>query len=253
MVDGRIRVGYRSGQFQDGYLAAGWQVASARLVVRSSALYLDLTLSKPAPAPPLAERASILGCDLGQNVLAISGPDGTSQFFGGGSIKQNKRHYRRVRKLLQATGTKGCRRTLKRLSGRERRFQRDTNHVTSKRLVTFASQFERPVIAVEELTGIRRRAKQRKEQRYELHAWAFAQLRDFLTYKAIAAGIRVEAVDPRHTSKACSRCGHLAAGQRRRLAFRCAACGYRLHADLNAARNIAHRLRVLRHALETPG
>ena len=138
------------------------------------------------------------------------------------------------------------------MSGRERRFQRDVNHCTSKALVAFAGRFPRPVIAVEQLKDIRQRARQRKQQ-YEFHSWAFAQLRSFLEYKAAAAGVRVEAVDPRNTSKTCSRCGHLAEGQRRRHAFACSACGYRLHADLNAARNIAHRLRDARHVLESPG
>ena len=41
----------------------------------------------------------------------------------------------------------------------------------------------------------------RREQRYERHAWAFFQLRLFLTYKAAWAGVEVRPVDPAYTSR----------------------------------------------------
>ena len=46
------------------------------------------------------------------------------------------------------------------------------------------------------------------------------------------------AVNPRHTSQRCSSCDRVAAENRRREKFRCVACGFTDHADLNAARNI---------------
>ncbi len=60
-----------------------------------------------------------------------------------------------------------------------------------------------------------------------------------LSAKAESAGRQVIAVDPRHTSQRCARCGHTAAGNRVTQAeFRCLACGHRVHADVNAATNI---------------
>ncbi len=57
--------------------------------------------------------------------------------------------------------------------------------------------------------------------------------------KAESAGRVVVEIDPRHTSQRCSRCGHVAAGNRVTQAqFRCLACRYESHADVNAARNI---------------
>jgi putative transposase len=52
------------------------------------------------------------------------------------------------------------------------------------------------------------------------------------------AGRTVVAVNPRHTSQRCSSCDRVAAENRRREKFRCVACGFTDHADLNAARNI---------------
>ncbi len=51
---------------------------------------------------------------------------------------------------------------------------------------------------------------------------------------------RVEKIPPAFTSQRCSECGHVAADSRESQAlFRCTACGYTEHADVNAAKNIA--------------
>jgi len=148
-----------------------------------------------------------------------------------------------VRRDLQAKGTKGAKRTLKRLSGQESRYQRDVNHVVSKEMVEFASRYDQPVIVLEDLGGIRKRAKQRQRQRGDFHSWAFYQLAQYIEYKAVALGIPVVYINPRGTSKTCSVCG--AVGTRSRHNFSCS-CGYTDHADRNAAKNIALRFVVHR-------
>lgn len=64
----------------------------------------------------------------------------------------------------------------------------------------------------------------------------------YTTYKAESAGKEVVLVDPRNTSKTCSRCGHrkeeLKLSTR---VFRCGSCGYEIDRDLNAAINIHNR------------
>jgi hypothetical protein len=52
------------------------------------------------------------------------------------------------------------------------------------------------------------------------------------------AGREVITVNPRHTSQRCFCCGHVAAENRDRQKFLCVSCGYKEHAELNAARNI---------------
>jgi len=57
----------------------------------------------------------------------------------------------------------------------------------------------------------------------------------------LVAGLRkhVLLMDARYTSQKCSECGHIYKGNREGSLFRCRKCGFELHADLNASRNIA--------------
>ena len=64
-------------------------------------------------------------------------------------------------------------------------------------------------------------------------------LRTFIEYKLSWSGGQFEAVDPKHTSQRCHRCGHTAKENRTtQEKFACVACGYQDHADVNAAKNI---------------
>jgi putative transposase len=67
---------------------------------------------------------------------------------------------------------------------------------------------------------------------------AWDQLRDFVTYKAAWAGRHVVMVDPRNTTKRCSRCGALSDKLLSERTHQCPRCGLTLDHDLNAAINI---------------
>lgn len=58
---------------------------------------------------------------------------------------------------------------------------------------------------------------------------------------ALRNGIPVCYVNPRHTSLECSKCGFINPRNRDGVRFKCLKCGYRVHADANAAINIARR------------
>ncbi len=83
-----------------------------------------------------------------------------------------------------------------------------------------------------------------KALRRRLSLWQRALLRTCVANKAQESGMQVASVDPRYTSKNCSRCG--LRGVRHRHAFSCPHCGYRQHADINAAFNIRNRYTILR-------
>ena len=100
------------------------------------------------------------------------------------------------------------RKKLHRRALKEANFRRNTNHVLSKRIVEQAKDTIRG-IALEDLKGFRDRIRFRKPQRARMTGWAFDQLRQFIAYKAQAAGVQVKRISPKHTSQMCSQCGHV--------------------------------------------
>ena len=210
----------------------GQTPTSATLVKRRDGtffLHVQLDGTAPSPQPSLGT----LGVDLGRRRVAV---DSDGMPYEATEVQRLRSHYPKVRRSLQAKGTTGAKRLLKRLSGREQRHMRAINHVISRRIVETARTSQRQM-AMEDLTGIRQRTKSRKAQRYSQHSWAFYQLRQFVAYKAQDAGVLLVLVNPAYTSKTCHRCGER--GHRNALKFSCTRCGYVGDADYNAACNIA--------------
>jgi IS605 OrfB family transposase len=156
-------------------------------------------------------------------------------------VKALRRRVKRIRGLLQKRGTKSAKRHLKKIQRKQSRFVRDMNHVVSKSLVCTAS-LSRKAIALEDLSGIRERVSVSREMRWLLGNWSFSELRQFIEYKAEAAGLPVVTVDPRNTSCTCSTCGYCdKANRKSQSVFKCLQCGLELNADWNAALNIKAR------------
>jgi putative transposase len=231
---GRMAVPFRLPDYAN--YAAGCPVATADLIEKKGRFILHVVVT--LPDVPVIDTQTVLGVDLGVTHPAVTS-DG--KFLGKKHWREVVKRRLRLKRKLQANGTKSAKRRLRSLAGRDRRFRRDCDHVLSRRVV--ASVAPGTVIVVENLTNLRRRVKARRgEAKRRLHSWSFAQLKGFLAYKAEAKGCRVVGVDPRHTSQRCNACGHIARGNRISQAlFCCRECSHRGNADLNGARNIRDR------------
>ena len=210
--------------------------------------YIDgkfyLFLAAELPDKPEVVIDGFLGVDLGIAKIATTS-DG--KYYSGTKVKNLRRRNFKLRQKLQAKGTKSAKRLLKRRRRKESRFATDVNHCISKRLVQVAKGTHRAIV-LEDLKGIRERVKKgtrktvNRTMRQALSSWAFYQLRQFIEYKAKAAGVAIIYVDPRNTSRTCSKCGHVDKKSRKdQEHFVCTSCGYALNADINAAINIANR------------
>jgi len=208
------------------------------LVKRGGKFYLMATIDLQEK-PPVAVK-DFIGVDMGIASI-ITTDDGAH--VTGDAIDNYRRRNARARQTYQRRNTRPARRRLRRMSGRQSRFQKDTNHVISKKIVAKALANECG-IAIENLTGIRGRHEKtvQKSQRNRLSNWSFFQLRSFIEYKALQIGIPVVAVDPRNTSRTCSECGHCEKANRKSQSeFECKHCGFRCNADQNGAKNIRSR------------
>lgn len=230
-LQGRIRVQWEIGKFQQEYLNIATP-REAELIYRKGCWYFNLALDIPDVESTVS--GSVLGVDMGENNLAATS---TGKLFGGGKLRHERDKYLHLRARLQGNGTKSAKQLLKKVSGRENRHVRHVNHEVSKSIVNEAIANNCNVIAMENLTNIRKRIKAGKRLRSRLHRWAWAQLQEFVEYKAQAVGIQVVYVKPAYTSKTCSQCGNI--GNRNKHQFSCPFCGRLAHADLNAGLNIA--------------
>jgi IS605 OrfB family transposase len=254
-VDGRVKAVPFSGPPGLADKLAGWTLGDGRLSIVGKTVFLTLSF-KSEIEDRIAPNDAVVGVDRGINVLACA-TDGKRHWMRRGShTKHIRDRYLHVRSSLQREKakrqTRSIAKALKRLSGREARFMRAVNHEVSKSVVSFADHAGCPVIAVEQLDGIRGH-RLRKKVRREVQRWAYGQLAFFIGYKAAERGMTVIEVDPRGTSKGCSRCGHAEAANRKRHQFECKGCGHRLHSDLNAAHNIRLRGVLARQVLSQDG
>ncbi|HLQ30198.1 MAG TPA: transposase [Ktedonobacteraceae bacterium] len=234
-VDGRVTLPFTVPLHSQKY--AGYKVCSADLCYRKGRYTLHIVVSVPEPS--IAPTPSVMGIDLGLNHPAVTSK---RQFLGERQWKEQERRIFRLRRKLQRTHSKSATRHLKALSGKLFRQRRDRDHVLSKRIVQNATPGS--TIVFENLKDIRDTSKitKKTETKRRLHSWTFAQFYAFVTYKAQERGMRVEKVDPRHTSQTCSKCGYQARNNRRSQSlFHCRSCGYQLNADLNASYNIKEK------------
>jgi putative transposase len=262
-VEGRERFELAIGNYQRGMLA-GSNPKSATLVQRKDgSYYIQICVEKKPPKQQDTDK--VIGVDLGRTDIAHTS-EGDN--WNGQQLNRVRDHYSRLRAALQRKASKGtrssrrrCRELLQRLSGKERRFQSRqrcvaktwVNHRISKAIVSRAKATN-SAIALEDLTGIRTPSRWRdrervnqqprsKAERRRANSWAFYQLRQFLEYKALRAGVALILVPPAYTSQTCHRCLHIhpdpAQSYRSGKKFKCGHCGWEGDADLNGANVIA--------------
>ncbi|MET7543606.1 transposase [Streptomyces sp. NPDC005507] len=211
------------------------------LLFRDGMWFLTATCEVPE-AEPNTNITQFLGIDLGIVNIATTS-DG--QIMAGRRLNRGRLRERTLRQKLQKKNTPSAKRRLRKRRRKEARRVRDINHKIAKHVVAEAERTGRG-IALEDLTGIRARVRLRKPQRATLHSWAFAQLGDFIAYKARKVGVVVVHVDPAYTSRTCAECGHIDKANRASQArFACRSCGVVAHADWNGSRNIRHRAEEL--------
>jgi putative transposase len=173
-----------------------------------------------------------VGIDLGLASVATSSD---------GETLQAARFYRDSEQKLAHAQRRGHKRQAKRLHRRAANRRRDALHKFSRRIV---DQYQNIVVGDVSAPKL---ARTRLAKSVLDSGWGM--LRQMLQYKGEHAGRSVEVVSERNTSRVCSQCGSLSGPQGlRQLAVRawtCSGCGEPHDRDVNAARNILARAKVL--------
>jgi len=204
----------------------------------------------------------VVGVDLGINVPAYAATNITEERKAIGDREHFlntrmtfQRRYKSLQRLKTTAGGKGRTKKLEpleRLRQAEHNWVHTQNHLFSREVVNFAVQTHAATIHLEDLSGFGKdndgNADERKE--FVLRNWSFYELQAMIAYKAAKYGIKVEKIRPAYTSKTCSWCGQQ--GFRSGVTFicenpECKQCGEKVHADYNAARNIANSKEIVRN------
>jgi putative transposase len=233
LIGGRQTIRFRVPSYAAKY--AGYPTDTADLIRRDGCWWLHVVVT--VPAPEVEPTDEVVGVDLGINRPAVTS---NNQFLGKRRWKAVEGRCFKVARALQKKGTKSAKRHLRKLKRRRSRFRKDADQVLSKQIVAAADMGA--TIVLENLKDIRKRvtAKRRSQTKRRMHSWPFASLKAKIEYKAEQRGCRVVAVDPRHTSQACSRCGHTARNNRRsQSAFKCRKCRFHLNADYVELHNLS--------------
>jgi IS605 OrfB family transposase len=227
---GRVRIPLILGGFQRNLLK-GKSPTAAQVIKKGGFWYIHIVV-EVENAKLLSNSAIGIDCGI-TNLVATS--NGT---IIEGKTRQNFKQLRaKIRASLQSKGSKGSKKILKRLSGKENRRIRYENHVIAKQIVEEAQRHNCGLIRMERLTHIRQRTKTWNKHLNKMVAgWSFFQLQQFVAYKAEEVGIAIEFVDPAYTSQTCHKC--LCLGSRTGERFTCLTCGEQ-HADVNASRVVA--------------
>jgi len=176
----------------------------------------------------------IMGVDLGLKIPAVVVIEGgKTKFVGNG--RQNKFIKRKHHCVRRKLGKLKKLKAIKKRHDKEQRWMKGQDHKISRQIVNFAKENNVAVIRMERLTNIRNTARTSRKNEKNLHTWSFYRLAQYIKYKAILAGIKVEYVNPKHTSQRCPKCGEINKAYDRK--YKCG-CGYKAHRDRVGAINI---------------
>lgn len=201
----------------------------------SGQLWAHVSVTEEIEVYEPGEVNTTVGVDFGERVLwavAVVGPDGveTVEMESGREFRHYREQLERRRENLSEVGDlKGVRET----RGDRERYTEQVTHTATRRIVDLAAQHAPCKIRFENLTDYRETAAD------PIHDWPHDMLTTQLAYKATEAGIPAEVIDPAETSITCRKCGATNPAFRDGDDFECWECGYEVHADVNAAINIA--------------
>jgi putative transposase len=200
--------------------------------------------AEPAPAPG----TNIIAVDLGE-IHPAAMTDGKEAVVVTARRLRATRQYtvKRVGEIVfkQSTKKKGSRRW-KRLQARKNRFlaqqqkrTRAIEHKVSRAVVDYAVERKVGTIAMGDVRDIAEGKRLPSKTQQKIGLWSHGKTREYITYKAQAAGIVVELIDEHDTSKTCPRCEHQYKPTGR--VYRCPRCGLVAHRDAVGSVNILSR------------
>lgn len=195
-------------------------------------LWAHVSVSESVEVYEPAGVETVVGVDFGERVLwavAVVGTDGVEavELESGREFRHHREQLDRKREAAMRDKRK------EKITTQRQRYTDQVTHTATRRIIELAAEHVPCKLRFEDLSGYRETAVD------PIHDWPHGKLTAQLAYKATEAGVPAEAIDPAQTSITCRKCEATNPEFREKDDFECWNCGYEVHADVNAAINIA--------------
>jgi Putative transposase DNA-binding domain len=214
--------------------------SSVTLTRKADGWWLTLTCEEEVPLQTGPD-APVVGVDAGiTHFLTTS----TGKHYGSFQGKLAKRHQRDREQRRRKAKLRAClkKKGVERLpSTRNPKLARAVRQEINRAINELYRDHTGSQIACEQLTVATMRFKARRMNAY-LYASNLAHIPAQIAWGAAKRGVKATAVKSAYTSQECPRCHFVARSNRpEQQTFCCGVCGWQMHADHNAAINIAAR------------
>jgi putative transposase len=188
--------------------------------------------------PPLPPGDNVVAVDLGEIHPAVACSPTQAVVFSARELRATIQYRNKQLAILSALQARCQKRSrmwwrlqgLKNdLKGYTERKIRDICHKVSRAVIDFAIEQQAGTIIIGDVRNIANGKRLHRKSQQKISQWPHGRLRQYITYKAEAAGMRVVLQDERYTSQTCPACSnrHKPAGR----VYRCPACGWQGHRD----------------------
>ena len=195
------------------------------------------------PTPPPGD--NVVTADLGEVHPAVVGDEQEAVIITCRALRHAKQgHNKRLGQLRRAlSSTKhGSRRhkrlcrTMARMKGKHKRVTQDLEHKVSRAIVKVAEERKAGTIVIGDVRRVADGVALSKQANQRVSQWSHGKVRQYVTYKAAAAGIQVVLQNEVYTSQTCPNCRarHKPKGR----VYLCPSCGFQSHRDVVGQVNI---------------
>jgi IS605 OrfB family transposase len=239
----------------DKVLSGEYKGCDSAITIDGDKMFLNLSFKFEPQKMVVADENLVLGIDMGINrpiTMGRSDNKYVPQIELGTTMLETRLQFHKRRRelsrgLKHAKGGRGRKEKMKRLDAikqKEHNYVETMNHKLSKLVIDYCKQNNIGKIKMEDLTGITKDATD-----YYLKSWAYYQIESMIKYKSAEAGIEIEYVNPKDTSKMCHCCGVIQEDARSKedvskfvcQTVDCELFGKSQDADINAAKNISRK------------
>ena len=200
----------------------------------------------------VGESVGSIGIDVNERNVTTSDTLGETNVHDTSKVAEIKERYRAIRAKIGERTRQDSRISQKlyaKYGKREKNRTVQALHCVSKKIVEHAKKNNLGIV-MEKLKGIRKRYRRGNGQgapyRGRMNSWTFHEIQRQIEYKAGWEGVPITYVNPRYTSRNCSKCGTSQKFEGRTAV--CPSCGKTEDRDVNASKNIMMMAALVRAA-----